>query len=157
MFKPITSFGKKKLQDEMDSLIQLRPKISATIGTAADNGDLSENADYHAAKDWQGDNERKIAILSKKLSEVYIPEIESDNNTVKFGFFVEIQDFDDDNSAIKKYRIVGEYESDIDNGDLSITSPLGRSLLNKKVGDFAEVNTPSGDKIYKILKISIDK
>ena len=149
----MTIQGHKALEDELKRLKSVeRPRIIQAIAEARAHGDLSENAEYHAAKEQQGINEARVAEIEDKLSrsEVIDPSKLSGDD-VKFGATVTLVDEDTDQEVV--YQIVGEVEADVKSGRVSITSPIARALINKKVGDSVEVNTPGGGKSYEILKI----
>jgi len=150
---PMTAAGYASLQAEFKRLTsEERPRIIQAISEARSHGDLSENAEYHAAKEAQGMNEARIAELEEKLNraEVIDPSKVS-GDTVKFGANVTLVDEDTDEE--KSYQIVGEIEGDVRSGKISITSPIARALIGKKVGDSVEVTTPGGARSYEILKI----
>jgi len=129
-----------------------RPEIIKAISIARDQGDLSENAEYHAAREKQGFIEGRILELEDKLSRAeVIDNSKSESTSVMFGATVHL--LDDDTVEKKIYTIVGEYETNIAKGLISTSSPLGRALLSKQVDDIIEVNTPNGDRGYEILKI----
>lgn len=150
---PITTQGIQRMQEEVTKLKNSdRPRIIQAIAEAKEQGDLSENAEYTAAKEEQGIIEAKIADLESKiaLAEVIDPSsIESD--VVQFGATVTLVDIGSD--EVKKYRIVGDFESDLAKGDISIFSPLANAMLGKKVGDEVESHTPRGDRYYEVQKI----
>lgn len=130
-----------------------RPAIVKAIAEARAHGDLSENAEYHAAKEAQGLNEARIAELEDTLSRANIIDVSKlSGDTVKFGATVELVDEDTDEEIT--YQIVGEFEADVKQGKISITSPIARALISKTSGDSVEVNTPGGGKSYEILKVS---
>ncbi len=130
-----------------------RPAIVKAIAEARAHGDLSENAEYHAAKEAQGLNEARIAELEDTLSRANIIDVSKlSGDTVKFGATVELVDEDTDEEIT--YQIVGEFEADVKQGKISITSPIARALISKTMGDSVEVNTPGGGKSYEILKVS---
>ena len=130
-----------------------RPRIIQAISEARSHGDLSENAEYHAAKESQSLNEGRIAELEDKLSRAEVIDVTKlSGATVKFGATVTLVDEDTDEE--KAYQIVGEAEADVKSGKVSITSPIARALIGKKVGDTVEVNTPGGGKSYEILKVA---
>ncbi len=149
---PITKQGFEKLEEELKYLKhQERPRITQAIATARDQGDLSENAEYHAAREQQSLIEGRILDLEDKKSRAEVIEIKNFNDTVVFGATVHLLD---ENTAQKSiFTVVGEYESDISRGLISTASPLGRALISKRVGDIIEVVTPRGDVGYEILKI----
>ena len=151
--EPMTVRGYNKLKDELKMLkSEERPSVIKAIEEARAHGDLSENAEYHAAKEKQGLIEGRIVEIEDKLSraEVFNPsELKSENIT--FGATVTLIDEDTDEKV--KYQIVGTDESDIKSGMLSITSPVGRALIGKSEGDSVEVKTPKGTKDYEIIKV----
>jgi transcription elongation factor GreA len=149
---PMTLGGYRKLQDELKRLKNERPQIVEAILAARILGDLSENAEYHAAKERQGIVEARISELEEKLSLASVIDVsEIEANTVKFGGTVEIEDCN--TGGISKFQIVGSDEADINSGFLPITSPIARSLIGKRVGDEIEVNTPNGTKTYTIVSL----
>lgn len=151
---PITAEGRERLLQELNQLKTIdRPIVIAAISEAREHGDLSENAEYHAAKEKQSFLEGKIQDLEDKIarSEVIDPSKLS-GDTVKFGATVDLVDLDTQNKI--SYKIVGEYEFELEKGTVSINSPLARALVGKKRGDFVEVGTPASTKEYKILEIS---
>ena len=151
---PMTVKGFAALQEELRMRQQEeRPRIIQAIAEARAHGDLSENAEYHAAKESQSHNEGRIAELEDKLSRAEVIDVSKlSGNTVKFGATVML--VDEDTEQKRSYQIVGENEADIKKGMVSITSPTARALIGKKVGDSVEVNTPGGGKSYEILKIA---
>jgi transcription elongation factor GreA len=150
---PITSTAFEKLKEEIHYLKYTeRPNISKSIAEAREFGDLSENAEYHAAREKQAFIESRINDFEDKLARaevIHIGKIASDK--VTFGATVKMKD--DDTEEILNYMIVGEYEADISKHRISIVSPIARALIGKKVGDLAEVVTPKGEKGYEILEI----
>ena len=150
---PMTASGYENLQAELKKLLnEDRPNIIAAIAEARSHGDLSENAEYQYAKEQQSLIEGKIADLESAISRVEIIDIKSiTGSEIKFGATVEIQD--DDNNEISTYQIVGEYESDIKNKKLSVSSPLARGLINKSAEDVVEINSPKGQKSYTIRSV----
>ncbi len=150
---PITPEGAKKLRDELHHRKSVeRPAITQAIAEARAHGDLSENAEYHAARERQSFNEARIKDLEDKLAraEVIDPtKLESDR--VAFGATVKLLNSDTEEEVV--YRILGADESDINNGSISITSPMARSLVGKEVGDEVKVRTPSGERVYEVLEI----
>lgn len=150
---PITPSGLQKMNEELSKLKHSdRPRIIQAIAEAKAQGDLSENAEYTAAKEEQGMIEAKITDLESKitLAEVIDPsEIKSDK--IQFGATVRLTDSETD--EIKEYRIVGDFESDVSKGCISIFSPLANAMLGKKVGDEVEVQTPRGTRYYEVEKI----
>ncbi|MBZ4643548.1 MAG: transcription elongation factor GreA [Deferribacteraceae bacterium] len=153
---PITREGFQKIKAELERLktVERRAVVEA-IKEARGHGDLSENAEYDAAKERQGMIEAKIAELESKMGKFEI--IDTDNlstDKVVFGVYVEIENIESD--EIKKYRIVGPDESDISKGYISVFSPIARALIGKRVGDEVVVNAPGGEIEYEIIKISKD-
>lgn len=151
---PMTEQGFILLQDELSRLKNVeRPSVIRAISDARELGDLSENAEYHAAKERQGFIEGRILELEDKTSRADVIHLKSMKcDLIKFGATVELED--NDTSEIKTYQIVGSDEADIKKGLLSVTSPLARSIINKTVDDSVEVSTPSGGRSYSINKIS---
>ncbi|MBX2869714.1 MAG: transcription elongation factor GreA [Acidiferrobacterales bacterium] len=153
----LTSAGAEKLRAELKNLKSVeRPKVIAAIAEARSHGDLSENAEYDAAKEQQGFIEGRIAELegSLAIAEVINPKTIATPGKVVFGATVEL--FDDGNDAEVTYQLVGNLEADLENGKISISSPIGRALLGKEEGEEVEVNAPGGKKLYEILKVSYD-
>lgn len=150
---PMTIEGHKKLEDELHRLRAIeRPRIIQAISEARAHGDLSENAEYHAAKEAQGLNEAKVAELEDKLSRADIIDVSKlSGNTVKFGALVSL--IDEDTEEKVKYRIVGEIEADVKQGKISIASPIARALIGKSKGETVEVTTPKGSRSYEIVKV----
>ena len=150
---PITPEGKTLIEDELKNRKAIeRPRIINSIAEARAHGDLSENAEYHAAKEEQSHNETKIMELEDTLSraEVIDPSLLS-GDEIKFSATVLI--VDEETDVESEYKIVGEFEADFKSGKISIQSPLARSLIGKSTGDSVEVNTPGGGKSYEILKV----
>ena len=150
---PITPEGKILVEDELKNRKAIeRPRIINSIAEARAHGDLSENAEYHAAKEEQSHNETKIMELEDTLSraEVIDPSLLS-GDEIKFSATVLI--VDEETDVESEYKIVGEVEADFKSGKISIQSPLARSLIGKSTGDSVEVNTPGGGKSYEILKV----
>lgn len=150
---PMTAEGYKSLEEEIKFLKSVeRPRIIKAIAEARAHGDLSENAEYHAAKEQQGLNESRVLELEDKVSRAEVIDVSKlSGSTVKFGATVLLVDEDTEDEV--KYQIVGEIEADVKKGRVSITSPIARALIGKSVGDSVEVNTPGGGKSYEILKI----
>ena len=151
---PMTVEGYKALETELHRLkSQERPRIIQAIAEARAHGDLSENAEYHAAKEAQGMNEAKVAELEDKLGRAdVIDPTKLSGDSVKFGATVELVDEDTDEEVT--YKLVGDLEADVKSGKVSISSPIARALIGKAVGDSVEVTTPKGSRSYEILKIS---
>jgi transcription elongation factor GreA len=150
---PMTLAGYERLVEELKQLKTVeRPAIIKAIAEARDHGDLSENAEYHAARERQSFIEGRVMELEAKISLAEIIDVKKlSGKTVTFGATVTLSDEDTDEET--KYQIVGADESDIAKGLLSITAPLARALIGKSVGDSVEVVTPRGSKSYEIVKI----
>lgn len=149
--QPMTVSGKAKLESELKFLIQQeRPAIIKAIEEARGHGDLSENADYDAAKDRQGMVEGRIADIQTKLVNAEVVDItQLQSNKIIFGATVELQDQESDEKVT--YQIVGEDEADVKIGKVSIFSPIARSLIGKKKGDIIEFKSPKGEKEFEVL------
>ncbi len=150
---PMTAPGLQALEEELRMLkSQERPSIIRAIAEARSHGDLSENAEYHAARERQSFVEGRIAELEEITSSAEVIDPASlSGDTVKFGANVSL--VDEDTEKEFTYQIVGMYEADIKQSRLSITSPLAKALISKKVGDSVSVPAPGGDKTYEILNI----
>ena len=150
---PMTVQGHVALEAELKVRQQEeRPRIIQAIAEARSHGDLSENAEYHAAKEAQSHNEGRIAELEDRLSRAEVIDVTKlSGSTIKFGATVTLVDEDTDEEKV--YQIVGETEADVKSGKVSVTSPTARALIGKKSGDSVEVNTPGGGKSYEILKV----
>ena len=130
-----------------------RPRIVAAIAEARSHGDLSENAEYHSAKEAQSHNEGRIVELEDLLQRAEVIDVTKLNGTtIKFGATVTL--IDEDTEKQTKFQLVGESEADVKSGKVSITSPTARALIGKKAGDSVEVNTPGGGKSYEIVKVA---
>jgi transcription elongation factor GreA len=151
---PMTAGGYAALTDELKKRqSEDRPRIIEHIAEARSHGDLSENAEYHAAKEEQSHNEGRIAELEDKLARADIIDISKlSGDTIKFGATVTLVDEDTEKKTV--WQIVGEVEADAKKGRISITSPLARALIGKKTGDSVEVNTPGGGKSYEIVDVA---
>ena len=149
----MTGEGYAVLDEELKRLkTQERPSVIGQIAEARLHGDLSENAEYHAAKDRQGWIEGRIAEIEDKIARAQIIDVSKlSGSQVKFGATVSVVDEDTEESA--RYQIVGEHEADVRSGKISIASPIARAMIGKERGDVVEVNTPGGVKAYEILKI----
>ena len=151
---PITKEGHARLSEELERLRNTeRPAIITAIAEARAHGDLSENAEYHSAKEKQGMIEARVKELESVLgaAEIIDPAAVGAGGRCIFGAYVALED-EDGNTV--KYRIVGEHESDIEQGLLSSASPIGRALLGKEAGDGVEVRAPGGVREYTVIKIS---
>jgi transcription elongation factor GreA len=148
---PMLAEGYEKLTAALNALRQERPTIVDAIEEARAHGDLSENAEYHAAKERQGQVEAQIADLEDKVSRAQIIDPTTlSGDRVVFGATVTLLDEDD---KPKRYQIVGQAESDAKNGRISYDSPLGRALIGRSLGDEVEVTVPSGERSYLIEKV----
>ena len=150
---PMTAAGYTLLEQELKHCQQVeRPRIIQQITDARSHGDLSENAEYHAAKEAQSHNEGRIAELEDKLARAEVIDVSKlSGDTIKFGATVTLIDEDTDEKKI--WQLVGEPEADAKKGKISITSPLARALIGKSKGASVEVVTPSGAKAYEIKKV----
>src|SRR5262245_27432763 len=150
---PMTAAGYAVLENELKHRQQVeRPRIIQQITDARTEGDLSENAEYHAAKEQQSINEGHIAELEDKTARADVIDVSKlSGDTIKFGATVTLIDEDTDKKQV--WQIVGEPEADAKAGKISITSPVARALLNKKKGESVEVVTPGGAKAYEIVKL----
>lgn len=149
----MTSAGFATIEAELKHLKTVeRPAIVRQIQVAREHGDLSENAEYHAAKERQGYIEARVMELEDKMSRAQVIDVSKlSGKTVKFGATVTLVDEDTDEEAT--YQIVGEVEADVKAGRLSVSSPLAKALIGKEPGDSVEVMTPGGGKSYEILKV----
>ncbi len=150
---PMTAAGYSQLEAELRQRQSVdRPRIIQQISEARSHGDLSENAEYHAAKEQQSLNEGRIAELEDKISRAEVIDVSKlSGDTITFGATVTLVDEDTDEQ--RKFQIVGETEADAKAGRISITSPIGKALIGKKKGASVEVMTPKGAKGYEVLKI----
>jgi transcription elongation factor GreA len=150
---PMTIEGHKAVEEELQRLKSVeRPRIIQAIAEARAHGDLSENAEYHSAKDAQGMNEARVADLEDKLGRADVVDpTKLSGNSVKFGATVRLVDEDTDEEVT--YKVVGDLEADVRNSKVSISSPIARALIGKSVGDSVEVTTPKGSRSYEILKV----
>ena len=151
---PMTVEGHAELEKELQHRKSVeRPRIIQAIAEARAHGDLSENAEYHAAKESQGLNEARVSDLEDKLSRADVIDVmKLSGDRVVFGATVELVDEDTEEEV--GYKIVGEYEADVKLGKISVTSPIARALIGKTIGDVAEVRTPGGTRSYEILSIA---
>lgn len=150
---PITPQGFSKLEEELKNLkFTERPTISKSIQEARELGDLSENAEYHAAREKQSFIEGRIMELEDKIARAEVIDVSKlTGNIIKFGATVKL--IDEDTNDEHTYQIVGEYEADLSKGLISIISPLARALIGKNKGDYIEVITPKGTKAYEVLNV----
>lgn len=150
---PLTRAGFDKIDAELKQLKSVeRPAIIRAISEAREHGDLSENAEYHSAKEKQSFIEGRIKELEGVISLADVIDTSKMSGPIKFGATVELVDEDTDEE--RTYQIVGEYEADIEAGKLNLKSPLARALIGKEEGDSVEVRTPGGDRAYEILKVT---
>jgi len=149
----MTAGGYQSLDEELKRLKSVeRPNVIAAISEARSHGDLSENAEYHAAKERQGWIEGRIAEIEDKISRAQVIDVSKLSGAqVKFGATVTVVDEDTEEEG--RYQLVGEHEADVKDGKVSITSPIARAIIGKEQGDVVEVNTPGGVKSYEILKV----
>ena len=150
---PMTEEGLNRLKTELERLKTIeRPSVIRALAEAREHGDLSENAEYHAARERQSFIEGRLAELESKIRHAEVIDVSKlSGKAVKFGATVKLSDEDTDENAT--YRIVGADEADISDGLLSITSPLAQALIGKEKGDTVVVNTPRGAKSYEIISV----
>ena len=150
---PMTLGGYNRLEQELKRLKTIeRPSVIKAIATAREHGDLSENAEYHAAKERQAFIEGRVGEIEGKIAHAEIIDVSKlSGKFIKFGAKVKLSD--EETNEKLTYQIVGEHEANIQGGRLSVMSPLGRALIGKTTGDFVEVLTPKGSKAYKIISV----
>ncbi len=150
----MTAAGFERLQEELKRLKTVdRPAIIRAIAEARDHGDLSENAEYHAARERQGFIEGRVLELEDKIARAEVIDVSKlSGKVVKFGATVTLEDEETEEKVV--YQIVGEDEADITQRRLSVTSPLARALLGKTVGESVEVSTPRGARAYEVVKVA---
>ena len=150
---PMTVEGYRSLDEDLTRLkTRERPAVIAAISEARAHGDLSENAEYHAAKERQGWIEGQIADIEDKMARAQVIDVSKlSGKQIKFGATVSVIDEDTEEKA--RYQIVGEHEADVKRGRVSVTSPIARAIIGKETGDVVEVNTPGGVKAYEIVKV----
>lgn len=150
---PMTSNGYENLSTELKRLkFEERPRIVAAIEEARGHGDLSENAEYHSAREQQSFNEGRIMELENALARAQVIDIKSlSGDKVVFGATVTLED--SETGAQNSYQIVGQYEANLEKGLISLLSPIARALIGKNKGDFVDVVTPKGEKSYEILNV----
>ena len=153
---PMTLKGFQTLEKELKRLkTEERPDVIKAIAAAREHGDLSENAEYHAAKERQAFIEGRLSEIEERIANAeVIDPTQFSGNIVKFGASVTLSDEDTEKKTT--YQIVGEHEANIENGFLSISAPLARALIGKSVGDWIEVKTPKGQRGYEILRVSFE-
>lgn len=149
----MTVAGYKVLDDELKRLKSIeRPSVIAAISEARSHGDLSENAEYHAAKERQGWIEGQIADIEDRISRAQVIDVTKlSGQQIKFGATVTVVDEDTEEEG--RYQVVGDHEANVKAGKISLSSPLSRAMIGKEVGDVVEVVTPGGVKAYEILKV----
>ena len=150
---PMTLQGYTDLETELKRLKSTeRPDVIKAIAAAREHGDLSENAEYHAARERQAFIEGRVGIIEDLLSRAEVIDVSSiKGKAIKFGATIKVEDEDTDEKST--YQIVGEHEADIQKGKLSVTSPMARAMIGKTVGDSVEVTTPGGTKSYEIMGV----
>lgn len=150
---PMTPEGFARLEGELKHLKAVeRPAVIKAISEARDHGDLSENAEYHAARERQSFIEGRVAELEDKIARAEVIDVTKlSGKVIKFGAKVTLSDEDSGDEAT--YQIVGAEEADVEKGRLSVTSPLARALIGKQTGDSVEVTTPRGSKAYEIIRV----
>jgi transcription elongation factor GreA len=151
---PMTAAGLTRLQEELRQLKNVaRPEAIRAIAEARQHGDLSENAEYHAARDRQSFIEGRVGELEDKIARAEVIDVSKlSGDSVMFGATVTLVDEDTDEELT--YQLVGQDEADVKAGRLAITAPLARAIIGKQVGDSVEVSTPKGERIYEILKVN---
>ncbi len=152
---PMTREDFENMQAELEKLKEEKPSVIQAISDARDQGDLSENAEYHTARERLGFIEGRIMEIESKLSHAEVIEVKNlSGDSVMFGATVTLSMLSDDDSEVEyTYKVVGEYEADVSKRLISTSSPLGSALIGKKVGEYVEVTVPNGEKLYKIVKI----
>ncbi|HXY98423.1 MAG TPA: transcription elongation factor GreA [Stellaceae bacterium] len=151
---PMTAAGFERLQEELKRLKSVdRPAIIRAIAEARDHGDLSENAEYHSARERQGFIEGRVLELEDKIARAEVIDVSKlSGKVVKFGATVTLEDEETEEKVV--YQIVGEDEADIAQRRLSVTSPLARALIGKTIGESVEVSTPRGARSYEVVKVA---
>lgn len=150
---PMTATGRANMEAELKDLkSNQRPAVIAAIAEARAHGDLSENAEYHAAREKQSFIEGRILELEDKVSRAEVIDVSTlSGDTVKFGATVKV--VDEESEEEFTYQLVGEYEANLEQGRISVTAPIARGLIGKSVGDSVEVKTPGGERYYEILSV----
>jgi transcription elongation factor GreA len=152
--EPITPQGLEKIKTELKERISVtRPKIVGAISEARAHGDLKENAEYHAAKEEQGHNERRIQEIETTIATANVVDVTKIKNDKKVIFGSTVSLVDMENNETRKYKIVGKDEANAKEGLLFYKSPIALELVSKHIGDFVVVNTPAGEKNYEIIEI----
>jgi transcription elongation factor GreA len=150
---PMTEKGYAKLEEELNHLRSTaRPQVIQAIAEAREHGDLSENAEYHAARDRQSFIEGRVAEIEDMMSRAEVIDVSKlSGDTVKFGATVTLADEDTDEETT--YQIVGEVEAEVKEGKIAVTSPIARGIIGKSMGDSVEVETPKGSKYFEIVNV----
>lgn len=150
---PMTAQGYAQIEEELRHLrSNARPEVIKAIAEAREHGDLSENAEYHAARDRQSFIEGRVAELEDQMARAEVIDVSKlSGNSVKFGATVTLADEDTDEETT--YQIVGEIEADVKDGRIAVTSPIARAIIGKSVGDSVEVETPKGQKFFEIVDV----
>ena len=150
---PMTGVGHRRLQEELKALKSVeRPAVIHAIAAAREHGDLSENAEYHAARERQSFIEGRISELEEITKRAEIIDLSKlSGETVRFGATVQLADEESDDEV--SYQVVGEFEADIKEGRISISSPLGRALIGRQVGDSVEFESPRGTRYFEVVKV----
>jgi len=150
---PMTAEGYARLEEELQYLRQTaRPQVIEAIAEAREHGDLSENAEYHAARDRQSFIEGRVAEIQDTMARAEVIDVSKlSGDTVKFGATVTLADEDTDEETT--YQIVGEVEAEVKNGKIAVTSPIARGIIGKKVGDSVEIQTPKGQKFFEVVAV----
>lgn len=150
---PMTAEGYARLEEELQYLRQTaRPQVIQAIAEAREHGDLSENAEYHAARDRQSFIEGRVAEIQDTMARAEVIDVSKlSGDTVKFGATVTLADEDTDEETT--YQIVGEVEAEVKNGKIAVTSPIARGIIGKKVGDSVEIQTPKGQKFFEVVAV----
>jgi transcription elongation factor GreA len=150
----MTVKGAEALQEELRHLkSEVRPRITAAIADARAHGDLKENAEYHAAREQQSFTEGRIQDIESKLADAQVIDVSTIENTGKVIFGVQVKIVNIESEEVKSYQIVGDDESDIKLGKISVNSPIARALIGKKVGEEVTVNTPTATVVYEIEEV----
>ena len=153
---PMTANGYAKLEEELNYLKSTaRPEVIQAIAEAREHGDLSENAEYHAARDRQSFIEGRVAEIEDMMARAEVIDVSKlSGDTVKFGATVTLADEDTDEETT--YQIVGEVEAEVKNGRIAVTSPIARAIIGKQKGDSVEVETPKGSKYFEIVDVKFE-
>ncbi len=151
---PITAKGAERLREELHQLKSVeRPRIIQAIATAREHGDLKENAEYHAAREQQSFAEGRISAIEAQLSQATVIDVSKLNANGKIVFGTTVDLHDEETAKDVRYQIVGDLEADINQGQISISSPVARALIGKEEGDYVVVNAPGGEREYEIRAI----